>query len=112
MLRVERLGEEVSRRKMSWFHLPIVDVSIPDQRFEQQWGVAGEELRSLLRRGLDVLVHCRGGLGRAGTIAARLLVELGMEPTKAIKSVRAARPGAIETRDQESFILGLDTIRQ
>src|SRR5262245_30581716 len=29
-LRVERLGEEVLRRNMLWFHLPIVDVSIPD----------------------------------------------------------------------------------
>jgi len=27
LLRVERLGEEVLRRKMRWFHLPIVDVS-------------------------------------------------------------------------------------
>ena len=81
LLRVERLGEEVLRRNMLWFHLPIVDVSIPDERFEQEWDIAGEELRSILRRGSDVLVHCRGGLGRAGTIAARLLIELGMEPT-------------------------------
>ena len=22
---------------MLWFHLPIVDVSIPDERFERQW---------------------------------------------------------------------------
>jgi ADP-ribosyl-[dinitrogen reductase] hydrolase len=112
LLKVERLGEEVSRRKMLWFHLPIVDVSIPDERFEQQWDVAGEELRSILRRRLDVLVHCRGGLGRAGTIAARLLVELGIEPVKAIASVRAVRPGAIETREQEKFILGISTAPQ
>jgi ADP-ribosyl-[dinitrogen reductase] hydrolase len=77
LLKVERLGEEVLRRDMLWFHLPIVDVSTPDERFEQAWDVAGEELRSILRSGSDVLVHCRGGLGRAGTIAARLLVELG-----------------------------------
>ena len=112
LLRVERLGEEVLRRNMLWFHLPIVDVSIPDERFEQEWDVAGEELRSMLRRGLDVLVHCRGGLGRAGTIAARLLVELGMEPTTAIASVRAVRPGAIETSDQEKFVLGIGTARK
>jgi hypothetical protein len=43
---------------------------------------------------------------------ARLLVELGMEPTKAIASVRAARPGAIETRDQEKFVLGIGTARK
>jgi ADP-ribosyl-[dinitrogen reductase] hydrolase len=68
---------------MLWFHLPIVDVSTPDEHFEQAWDVAGEELRSILRGGSNVLVHCRGGLGRAGTIAARLLVELGMDPATA-----------------------------
>ena len=109
---VEGLGQEVSRRNMLWFHLPIVDVSIPSGKFEQTWDVAGEELRSILRRDLDVLVHCRGGLGRAGTIAARLLVELDMEPKKAIASVRAARPGAIETSDQEKFVLGIGRARQ
>jgi ADP-ribosyl-[dinitrogen reductase] hydrolase len=112
LLRVERIGEEVSRRKMLWFHLPIVDISIPDERFEKQWDVVGEALRSILRRRLDVLVHCRGGLGRAGTIAARLLVELGMEPIKAIASVRAVRPGAIETMEQEKFILGIRMARR
>jgi hypothetical protein len=44
-LRVESLGQEVLRRNMLWFHLPIVDVSIPDERFEQAWNVAGKELR-------------------------------------------------------------------
>jgi hypothetical protein len=33
------------------------------------------------------------------------LVELGMEPKKAIVNVRAARPGAIETTEQQEFIL-------
>jgi hypothetical protein len=93
-------------------HLPIVDVSIPDEQFEREWVVAGEELRSILRRRLDVLVHCRGGLGRAGTIAARLLIELGMEPTKAIERVRAVRPGAIETPDQERFVRGIGADHQ
>jgi ADP-ribosyl-[dinitrogen reductase] hydrolase len=112
LLRVERLGEEVLRRNMLWFHLPIVDVSIPSEKFEREWDVAGEELRSILRRKLDVLLHSRGGLGRAGTIAARLLVELGMEPATAIASVRRVRPGAIETSDQEKFVLGIDTARK
>ena len=108
-LRVEHLGEEVLRRKMLWFHLPIIDVSTPDEGFERQWEVAGNELRTLLRSGRDVLVHCRGGLGRAGTIGARLLIELGMEPATAIRQVRAARPGAIETNEQERYVMGVHT---
>src|SRR5712675_1417906 len=105
LLRVERLGEEVLRRNMFWFHLPIVDVSIPDERFEEEWEIAGEKLRSILRSGSGVLVHCRGGLGRAGTIAARLLIELGVEAEVAIARVRAVRTGAIETRAQEEYVL-------
>jgi ADP-ribosyl-[dinitrogen reductase] hydrolase len=69
LLRVERLGKEVVRRHMCWFHLPIVDGGTPDDSFEQSWGHAGEGLRSILRSGFDILVHCRGGLGRAGTMA-------------------------------------------
>ena len=110
MLRVEHLGDEVLRRGMSWFHLPIVDVSTPSEAFERQWDVAGNELRTLLRNSRDVLVHCRGGLGRAGTIAARLLVELGTEPQTAIRQVRAARPGAIETPEQERYVLGMRVV--
>jgi ADP-ribosyl-[dinitrogen reductase] hydrolase len=92
---------------MLWFHLPIVDVSIPDQRFEEKWDVVGEKLRSILRDGSDVLVHCRGGLGRAGTIASRLLIELGMPPKDAIAKVRTVRPGAIETQAQEEYVLAI-----
>jgi ADP-ribosyl-[dinitrogen reductase] hydrolase len=107
LLRVKRRGEEVVRRNMSWFHLPIVDGSTPDERFERQWESAGDELRSILRGGGDVLVHCRGGLGRAGTIGTRLLIELGMEPAIAIDRVRSARPDAIETAEQKKYALGL-----
>jgi ADP-ribosyl-[dinitrogen reductase] hydrolase len=98
------------RRDMSWFHLPITDVCTPDDDFERAWKSAGEKLRSMLRNGSDVLVHCRGGLGRAGMIAARLLVELGVGPLTAIAKVRKVRPGAIETRDQEQFVMDIRPI--
>jgi len=104
LLRVERLGEAVTKRGMQWFHLPIVDVSTPAGSFEDDWKVAGAALRAILRDGRNVLVHCRGGLGRAGMIAARLLVEVGTDPASAISKVRAARPGAIETHEQEKYV--------
>lgn len=98
--KVAQIGQKVADRHMIWHHLPIVDASVPDARFEREWADVGEQLRALLRSGSSVLIHCRGGLGRAGTIAARLLVELGWEAEAAIKAVRAARPGAIETQAQ------------
>ena len=46
-------------------------------------------------------------LGRAGMIVALLLVELGIEPAVAIRRVRAVRPHAIETCQQEKYVLGI-----
>jgi len=33
--RVQKRGQEVRRRHMKWFHLPIADASIPDETFER-----------------------------------------------------------------------------
>jgi ADP-ribosyl-[dinitrogen reductase] hydrolase len=105
-LKVPALGEAVRARHMEWLHLPIRDRGVPGEDFEAAWVEVGERLRDRLRAGFNVLVHCMGGLGRAGTIASRLLVELGWKPDEAIREVRRVRPGAIETDDQEDFVHG------
>lgn len=89
---------------MEWHHLPIQDVSIPDEHFEDLWVYSGLRLRQLLGQGQNIVIHCKGGLGRTGMIGARLLVELGVEPEVAIHRVRAARPGSIETLAQEEHV--------
>ena len=109
-LEVAGLGEAVAARQMEWAQLPIIDVSVPCPQFEQAWVEVGEGLRSRLRDGFDVVVHCKGGLGRAGTIAARLLVELGHEPRSAINLVRDARPGALETAAQVEHVLAIQPV--
>ena len=53
-------------------------------------------------------MHCRGGLGRTGIVAASLLIGFGIGPRDAIVAVRKARPGAIETLQQERYVLGLE----
>ena len=45
------------------------------------------------------------GLGRTGTIAARLAIELGETPETALRRVRAARKGAVETHEREAYVL-------
>ena len=107
LLGVQDLGARVRSRSIDWHHLPIADVRPPDARFEAGWLASGPTLCRALREGGRVLVHCRGGLGRAGTVAARLLVELGAAPHEAVDSVRVARPGAIQTDGQLQYVLGL-----
>ncbi len=84
--------------------MPISDVSIPDAAWEHRWDTEGRRIRAVLSRGGKICVHCMGGLGRSGTVAARLLVEFGVEAREAVRLVREARPGAIETGEQEQYI--------
>lgn len=103
-LQVPELGNMVASKNMFWHHLPIVDGQPPDQRFLDAWPAIATSLVNALKSGQLILVHCRGGLGRAGTVASILLIELGVPPRDAIDQVRLAKPGAIETNDQERFI--------
>lgn len=104
-LKVPALGQEVKRRFMEWHHLPISDYSVPDEAFEAAWSENSARLRTLLEAGSRILIHCKGGLGRAGMIAARLLVEMGEAPKTAMERVRDARSHlAIETPEQEDWV--------
>lgn len=106
-LSVESLGREVEARGMAWYHLPIQDVSVPTASFEVAYDRVAPDLLRRLAAGEAVLVHCKGGLGRAGLVSARLLVETGHAPDQAVALVRSVRPGAIETRSQEKYVLAL-----
>jgi protein-tyrosine phosphatase len=106
MLSVTDIGERTRERQISWLHLPIRDLQPPGPDLESVWPSAAEALCQTLSAGGNVLVHCRGGLGRVGTVAGCLLVEMGLSPQEAIQRVRQARSGAIETAAQEQYVLG------
>jgi protein-tyrosine phosphatase len=52
------------------------------------------ELHARLEAGDGLLVHCGAGIGRAGTMAAALLVTGGVALDEALRVVRASRPMA------------------
>jgi len=103
-LGVTSIQAEVEALAMRWWHLPIRDMSIPDEAFEASWRTTGPALHALIRDGFSVALHCHGGYGRTGTIAARLLVEMGSSPESAIARVREVRPPSIETPEQEAYV--------
>jgi hypothetical protein len=49
-------------------------------------------LRQLVHTGHGLLLHCGAGIGRAGTLAAALLMHMGMGRTQALSIVAEARP--------------------
>lgn len=51
-------------------------------------------LMARIDRGEHLLVHCAAGIGRTGTVAVCLLVQMGMPVDEALAAVRTARPGA------------------
>ncbi|VAW69735.1 putative protein-tyrosine phosphatase [hydrothermal vent metagenome] len=95
----------LSASTFEWFHLPIKDMQIPDSAFEQQWSTIGPLLQQQLKAGESIVIHCRGGLGRTGLLAARMLVEAGISPVNAVADIRTARAHSIETYAQENYIL-------
>ena len=102
--RIAPIGEEVRARFMDWHHLPIIDGQVPDAAFEAEWPARSARLRGLVAAGNRILVHCRGGQGRAGMVSARLLVEMGLDAEDAIALVRREREGAIETSAQADWV--------
>jgi protein-tyrosine phosphatase len=81
---------------------PIADHSTPDSMADTRRLVA--EILAASRRGLTVGIHCWAGLGRTGLVATCCLVAAGSDAIRAVTTVRAHRPGAVEDSDQEDFI--------
>lgn len=104
VLAVPEFAEKIRASGIEWHHLPLMNRDVPDARFEERWITSGRVLRQRLQTGERIVLHCKNGLGRTGMIAARLLVELGEYPEAAIRRVRSARPGAIETVQQKRHV--------
>lgn len=102
---VEDFAAAARGRRFVWMHLPIADMQVPGAGFAEAWDRHGDTLLATLAAGGRAVLHCAGGFGRTGMIAARILTVFGVTPAAAIAAVRAARPGTIETAAQERFVL-------
>ena len=106
LLKIPTLRDAIRARGMKSHWFPIPDGGVPSSTAEIVATV--RTASSAMRTGERVVLHCRGGLGRAGTVAACILVSLGETAADAIVRVREARPRAIENARQELFVEQFD----
>jgi atypical dual specificity phosphatase len=93
--------EALARCGLAEVHLPVPDFAAPTPA-QLAAGVAAIE--RAVAGGRRAAVHCGAGLGRTGTLLACYLVQRGLGPDEAIARVRAARPGSVETAEQEAAV--------
>jgi protein-tyrosine phosphatase len=101
---VRLLNEELRAQGIDWLHLPICDMQAPDKRFEAAWIDLWPRLDRELQQGGRVFIHCYAGLGRTGTVAALILMQYGISARDALRQVRAARPGSVQSTEQEHYL--------
>ena len=104
-LQIANLVPEATARGIRVRRFSIVDGHAPPPDELDAFVGLVREIERAAESGEVVVIHCRGGLGRAGTVAAAFLVMRGHPPDDAIATVRATRsPSAVETRAQEAWI--------
>jgi len=105
-LGIEDMREQCEDLDIEHFPCPIPDGRIPQEFFQFKRDI--EELATDLHGGTALVIHCKGGLGRAPLTAACLIVQVSegeISAEAAIKLVQIARgPDALRDRRQQEFV--------
>jgi protein-tyrosine phosphatase len=102
-LDLENEATQVEVAGIQFFSFPIVDRGIPSSSSDIHGLLS--KIGKMLSQGKNVAIHCHQGIGRAGLMAASLLIERGLDPEEAIRRVSTARRVPIpETAEQRLWI--------
>ncbi|WP_454442781.1 cyclin-dependent kinase inhibitor 3 family protein [Vibrio bathopelagicus] len=104
---VAALGEKTRALGMQWFQIEIEDDCAPGADFAMKWQAASPALHQVVDNGGKVAMHCMGGSGRTGLLAAHLLLEKSWDLSKIVQEVQSLRPGAFTKPIQVEYINGV-----
>ena len=93
--KADSLPAECAALGLAWFQLPVEDDCAPEAPFAAAFANHKTALLARLASGQTLAIHCRGGSGRTGLMAAVLLLEAGYAPTQVKSLVQGLRPKAL-----------------
>ncbi len=103
-LRLGQMPAILASHQIAWYHLPLRDGYLPDDRFETAWQGIAARLRPILWCGGRIAIHCSDGRSRTALVTAKLLVEIGCPTQDAVNRVRGARPGVLAKPEEERYV--------
>ncbi len=102
------LGLDAEARLVAAESMAFVSFPIPDMGLPASVSAFAGLARDLYRQvdaGVNTLVHCRGGVGRSGLLAAAVLLHCGMDPRQACERVTRIRGLRVpETPEQGTWL--------
>lgn len=96
------IKDQLKKEDFGFIHLPIRDMDAPLPRLASP---LIHKMKKKINKGHKFLIHCKGGVGRTGMVAACYLVLKGVSAQDAITKVRTIHPPYIQTSIQEKFVI-------
>lgn len=102
---VETLPEVCEQHGLKWFHLPIEDDTAPAVEFQKAWAEHKQQVNSILDKNGTLAIHCKGGSGRTGLMAAIILLERDIDFDQAVSMVKRMRPNALKRQPHTDYLV-------